>query len=401
MLCINKTKEKSVSIKTKPSQSICQHNYFKNKGECYGFVRIENGSSFKDMHHKMSLSWNSLNNFAYLFKYLFDAVKVILPPIFTKDLKYYKTYKRYDNIYDFQYKKTRSNKKIDGFVIYKSKIYEMNLGGNLYKCSIEGPYISYHYVCDGHEDCPGDVPDESSCKCSETEYHSIKYKYIKIINKRKKYTALFSRAHDYNLQTNMSITGITTREKITMSSVCTKNGELPCEINSFSCFYIYKINRSRNLIPCEYGEHLQKCSQFECNKMFKCPEYYCIPWSYVCDNKWDCPGGYDESEGHSCGINRTCNNMLKCRKSQTCIHLAETCDNVTDCTLGDDAFFSTFHEQLCTALCQCSLFAIQCLNISISYNNLQKLFYYHANFIHHCIFSTADKLCYYQSLLMV
>ena len=30
--------------------------------------------------------------------------------------------------------------------------------------------------------------------------------------------------------------------------------------------------------------------------MFKCPGYHCIPWSYVCDGKWDCPHGYDELE---------------------------------------------------------------------------------------------------------
>ena len=53
----------------------------------------------------------------------------------------------------------------------------------------------------------------------------------------------------------------------------------------------------------------------ECNLNFKCQRYYCIPWSYLCDGKWDCPDGQDESSEEFCGENRICNNMFHCRKS--------------------------------------------------------------------------------------
>ena len=40
--------------------------------------------------------------------------------------------------------------------------------------------------------------------------------------------------------------------------------------------------------------------------MFKCSSSYCIPWSYVCDSKWDCPEGDDEQ----CEGNSTCSEMF-------------------------------------------------------------------------------------------
>ena len=47
-------------------------------------------------------------------------------------------------------------------------------------------------------------------------------------------------------------------------------------------------------MPCRNGGHLENCEKFECNVMFKCPNYYCVPWTYVCDGKWDCPYAEDE-----------------------------------------------------------------------------------------------------------
>ena len=58
--------------------------------------------------------------------------------------------------------------------------------------------------------------------------------------------------------------------------------------------------------------------------------------NYVCDGKWDCPYGYDESGIHECGLNRTCKHMFKCWYSQLCIHMFDVCNTFEDCPNKDD-----------------------------------------------------------------
>ena len=62
---------------------------------------------------------------------------------------------------------------------------------------------------------------------------------------------------------------------------------------------------NKNLIPCEYGRHIEYCKIVRCDSMFKCTAVYCIPWSYVCNGRWDCQRGEDES---ICNKNETCKN---------------------------------------------------------------------------------------------
>ena len=122
---------------------------------------------------------------------------------------------------------------------------------------------------------------------------------------------------------------------------CKIAGQLPCEKGHSRCYNIseicnYKLNELGKLIPCRDGTHLLNCAKFECNMKFKCSVYYCIPWKYVCDGKWDCPWGSDENESHECGSKRICWNMYKCRDSQVCIHVGDICYGQEDCQEGDD-----------------------------------------------------------------
>ena len=86
------------------------------------------------------------------------------------------------------------------------------------------------------------------------------------------------------------------------------------------------------MIPCRNGGHLENCGNFECNMMFKCPDYYCIPWTYVCDGKWDCPFGQDELNNTVSTVGKMCQEMYKCTNEQhTCISIGNICDGQIDC----------------------------------------------------------------------
>lgn len=114
---------------------------------------------------------------------------------------------------------------------------------------------------------------------------------------------------------------------------------------SFACFNIthicvYELDKYGNLFPCGGGELLQLCTTFECNSMFKCPGYYCTFWRYVCDDRWDCPSGYDEL---NCEY-QNCSGMFKCKDSSVCIHHEDVCNQVADCPSDDDEILCSLHQ---------------------------------------------------------
>ena len=153
----------------------------------------------------------------------------------------------------------------------------------------------------------------------------------------------------------------------------------------------YRLNEQGHLLPCNKGEHLQDCQQFECNMMFKCPDFYCIPWDYVCDGKWDCPSGHDESIYHQCG-NRTCINMFKCKMSSTCLHLGDVCDGHFNCPYQDDEYLCLLKDILCPTVCYCLAFAIRCYDVNILEDTLSIHLPYIAVTMFSCTLLTEDKL---------
>ena len=131
---------------------------------------------------------------------------------------------------------------------------------------------------------------------------------------------------------------------------------------------MYKLNEYSHLVPCWNGGHLQNCREFECNAKFKCPNSYCISWSFVCDGKWDCPEGVDENQEVFCHSNMRCSRMFRCHDTYTCILLQNVCDGHIECVLGDDELFCELKDTLCPANCQCILFAISCTDAWIPQN---------------------------------
>ncbi len=159
---------------------------------------------------------------------------------------------------------------------------------------------------------------------------------------------------------------------------CNSDEEVPCHDGHPKCFNIsdicvFQLNEHNVLQPCRMGEHLQECSEFECNMMFKCPHYFCVSWAYICNGEWNCPGGYDE---HSCGPVRNCIQFFKCKSSGTCVHLGDVCDNKPDCPYADDEQFCVLHGRVCVSSCACLTFAIDCRHTSLNESVLSTIVFY-------------------------
>ena len=64
---------------------------------------------------------------------------------------------------------------------------------------------------------------------------------------------------------------------------CKDDNELQCKYGCKRCFpfhklCVYELDDNGNLMYCYSGSHLKWCRHVYCNNMFKCYEYYCIPY---------------------------------------------------------------------------------------------------------------------------
>ena len=343
------------------------------------------------------------------FQYLFDAVQTTFPPIFSADSKRVFSYQKLGYIYIYRKRKRRIFD-IKGLYVHQEKYYNFIKGGNVFECD-NGRFISVYFLCDGVNDCSKiNSTDEIGCNCRNEHFYSNTCKYVfdESIQSSKQpnscsYYYFNSKSnicnkyllpvYQYNSKINFKIITNILKPKETNSI---DNNYIPTDYNTFQLgkkqlpcsndhpliysYHIFEIctfrkDEMNNLIPCPFGEHLQNCKDFECNMKFKCRGYYCIPWSCVCDGKWDCPRGLDEND---CSQSRNCTNMYKCRNSIKCIHLGNICDQVKDCPSGDDEYVCSLHEKVCPIFCHCLGFAIYCKNLtsqSSSKNTDQLLFH--------------------------
>ena len=130
-------------------------------------------------------------------------------------------------------------------------------------------------------------------------------------------------------------------------------------------FCLYKLGIDNQMVSCIKGDHLVNCAKFECNAIFKCPGYYCINWSYVCDGKWDCPYGEDESNINVCIGDNICHNMYKCSHVHRCISLGNVCDEQSDCLFNDDGMLCDLKSVQCPEFCVCLSYAITCNRLKV------------------------------------
>ena len=289
-------------------------------------------------------------------------------------------------------------------VIHSGSEYRQH--GNVFDCG-QSIFIAYVYICDGKKDCPGDTAfDEMECICETSLVLLRKCKHFVSKERIKRCSLLYltlkngtcllyglvkvnsslaTTNHQFickskNVNTLVVENGLMTDCSHNMdfenqkfieydNFVCQENGQLPCKAGYKECYSIkdiciYRLNKNDLLIPCRTGEHVANCRLIQCNMKFKCPGFYCIPWSYACDGKWDCPGGYDETKKLECGMNRNCSYMFKCTNSQKCIHAGDVCDGLIDCPMGDDESMCSLAGSPCLSSCVCIGLAIMCYNVS-------------------------------------
>ncbi len=241
------------------------------------------------------------------------------------------------------------NSLVSGFFFCESNITTKNFKqfSNLCHCE-DGTTISVKCLCDGIMDCPGRrTSDETFCDCKivpERDYYNKLCKHNLDNYSSTCSPLLLKNSNGQCVLYSDNISQVSTNETIWEAKLdqmnLTESSTSPCaspynflctQHKQSTCYSIedvcsYRLDIRKEMYPCQHGSHLANCKMFECNMMFKCPGYYCIPWSYVCDGKWDCPFGVDECAARCKSTN--CSAMYKCLLSGICVHLGNTCDGI-------------------------------------------------------------------------
>ena len=402
---------KSVSENlTKPDSAIHDKSCIVKEKMCYIFLFLTNGQKFGNKHKMFPFDTNEKT--ISFFEFLFDAISGNFPPIFESDFKSIIAYTRQSNavykeqVHIYSYRKEHVNNmhKTAGIFINIRKSVRKHVGGNTFRCQ-NGSYISITFVCDGENDCQEENPlDETDCLCntsalSGTEkwtsiFHSkLAFSCPHYQGSNKKFLQLFTaepRIINKGKQQNYREGSVSSLVSVHHAapnalSFCLDLSQIPCEKGFLTCYNIsdicsYTLDHKKNIFPCQNGQHIISCTHFECNMMFKCPLSFCIPFSYLCDGKWDCIYGYDE-HNLTCLNHKPCINLFKCRQSHTCLHVHNLCDNMIHCPFHDDELLCELKNVQCPHTCKCVALAIMCTNVPCLVNPMWQKLPYHAVFI--------------------
>ncbi len=313
-------------------------------------------------------------------------------------------------------------------------------GGNVFNCSYTfktgtDSYFAIESFCQAEQLCFGQQKEKSSCECQEGDPIDTKCKYVTKPNGRRYCSPLFNATVSGDCQLfvdshhQSNTTQITERkryrcnnthfisgnlvddlvedcmftgddENVLLSMLsqstyhtCKYQQEIPCREGHSRCFNNsqicqYKLNSLGYLEPCRTGEHMQNCSTFVCNMQFKCRNSHCIPWEYVCDGKWDCSDGCDESTQKLCRNTRICTNSFKCKLSQICVHLGTICDSQWNCPHGDDEQLCDLNHVFCPDKCKCVTLAVYCIGSQFHYCSAKDLFSFHVIYLKKALINT-------------
>ncbi len=312
--------------------------------------------------------------------FLFKAISGTLPTIFSFSLRYLYGLELKFNTLHFKKFETPKPETKGHYVITKEPSIFNNKSRNVLHCK-NNTFLASKFVCMYWKDCTTkqDAIHDECSQLSSTKRDDMRDRHH---IRPPKCPALLSTKIDASCQLVMpydnatqnseeQLSDINTFDRspeiwdlMELSSYCKAQGLVLCSEENQRCFNIsdicvYKFDFAGNFVPCQSGEHMQECTEFQCNMMLKCPRFYCIPWSNVCNGKWDCPGGYDE--GRTCNNTARCQNMFHCQNSAQCIHIGDVCDGQKDCIQNDDEALCELRNAMCPGVCKCLLFAINCL----------------------------------------
>ncbi len=272
-----------------------------------------------------------------------------------------------------------------GYQVFRKKEIDIRSGPHIFTCE-KGGHITVLSRCDGKPDCPNDQSDEENCACSERDqyhqatscqtfvsgtqhacgplFYTTKHnKCVLYISNNTKFPT-YHQVNCHNTSTQPTVFDWVIEWR--QSDPCSVSMEIPCRDGHSNCFNIsdicsFSLNGCGKLHPCRNGGHMEDCKSFDCSNSFKCLYSYCIPWTYVCDSKWDCPQGEDEMFYHVCGTTEpTCEHMFKCWNASLCIHFASVCDKIVHCPFGDDEKLCQLRSIICPQQCTCLAMAINC-----------------------------------------
>ncbi len=299
-----------------------------------------------------------------------------------------------------------------GFYACSSPKHRKIVGSHLFLC-FEGSYISGANVCNNMVDCPHMDSSDESCNCnhSDVDLHSTckiiffgskatcSYLYYmsanRVCSKFILHTPSLTDIHISSIPDKyicqhgaeihavfaddlISDCGPLSEDEPALTSLlktgtfkpCKDPNQIPCWQGHSKCFdvfdiCIFRLDQHNSLAPCRNGGHLENCTKFECNTFYKCPQSYCIQWELVCNNKWDCPSGSDES---ICSNKDRCFQMFKCKATmQMCLHVGNVCDGYQNCPFGDDEVLCQLNEIECVPTCHCLALAMTCMNNTLSF----------------------------------
>ncbi len=372
-------------------KEVCPESYIMHKSMCF-LVEWTAILKLKTKEKYCILSCKDM--FEMAFNYLTRIIK--LSPIISQE--------KHIHMYVFekllnQYRRIKVDNSTSGYEIHwrSRSITDTLPRGTVFKCT-SGVYLPAHKVCDGHTNC-GDSSDEHFCSCKPLSKRTATDKHLcirqifvklailirksqtkqnkpfqtgKITYRRKAFVnhVVHYKQHSCHRTYWDSCSSIfaAMQEKLGESNTANSHlGEIACKTGKqlffvFSDLCIYRLNEQNIPCPCLDGTHLENCKEFQCNMMFKCWNYYCIPWQYVCDNKWDCPRGIEESycTWHNC------TNKYKCNSVETmCIHVGHVCNGIEDCPQGEDEMFCEMKYLGCPKECSCLFVAVLCVNTEI------------------------------------
>ncbi len=385
------------NIITKPNQwntaptDYCLFLSIKHQNYCFYF--LWHGALEKNIFRWPNLKPYPLVNMSQL-SFLFHSVK---PSTICSQFLTHRLVFKFDK-FRGSYMKKQVIGECQGYKIYFDMLVQKTPGRNVFQCN-NGILLSAMNVWNGIFDCT-DKSDEIICNLNLS--CQLLKKMVKISILKQKYP--LAKDNPENGATKVSdicmYCGAQCQKLSAAMGHCKDPQYFPCGHGDPECYQIsdlcvYKMNKFGIMVPCWNGEQLKSCKEFECNAMFKCPKYYCIPWEYVCDNKWDCPQGTEEASICS-SIN--CTSMFKCiGKNNICLHLKSLCDNVQNCPHGDDELLCDLDKQTCHTHCQCVMYAIICVGSNFTANNKLELPNFHSLFLMKISLSETSNINIYEA----